>query len=328
MKGKIIRLLKENKNNFISGQNISDKLRVSRTAVWKYINQLKEEGYEIESVSRKGYRLLNSADLLTYEEIEDKLKTNTIGRKIYHFDSLDSTNIKAKKLAIKGENEGTIIIGEEQTKGKGRLGRYWTSPKGKGVWLSIILRPNIEPTKASYITQIGAAAVSKAISDMGIKNYIKWPNDIVINNKKVCGILTEMSGEINKVNYIVIGMGINVNLNKKEVPKELKNKATSLKIESGNSVSRKKLVANILNNFEYLYDELIEYNTITKSIEICKSSSALINKDIKIIRRNKTKKAKAINLDKDGHLIVEYPDGTKEGLISGEISVRGENGYV
>lgn len=328
MKEEIIKLLKENKNNFISGEKISESIGVTRAAVWKYIKAIKEEGYEIESVSRKGYKLTSSPDLLTFEEISPNLKTRFIGRNFVHLDTIDSTNNEAKKLAIDGSPEGTLVISEEQTMGRGRLGRNWVSPKHKGIWMSLILRPEINPIQVSKITQVAAAAVCMALIDMGIETLIKWPNDIVLNDKKVCGILTEMSGELNRVNYVIVGIGINANIDKDEFPEDLKPIASSLKIEIGNYIKRKELVRRILNNFEELYEELINEETIKKSIEICKDNSALIGKEIKIIEKGKETRARALSLNEDGKLIVQYKDGKVDELISGEISVRGLYGYV
>ncbi len=183
MKNEILKILKKNTDYFISGESISEDFNVSRSAVWKHINTLREEGYEIESQSRRGYKLINSPDILTYEEIEEYLKTEFIGRNIQYFESLSSTNIKAKEIAMEMP-EGSIIISEEQTNGKGRLGRDWTSPKGKGIWMSIILKPDLEPTEVAKLTLIGAAAVHQGLEEMGINSKIKWPNDIIIENKK------------------------------------------------------------------------------------------------------------------------------------------------
>lgn len=325
MKDKILHLLRENEKNFISGQLISEKLGVSRTAIWKYMNALKEEGYRIESISKRGYKLLSSPDLLTFEEISNSLNTKYIGKNIMYFQTIESTNNKAKELANDLSN-GTVIISEEQTLGRGRLGRVWTSPKYKGIWMSIVLKPDIDPQSVTMVTQIGAAAVVKTLSELGIRTYIKWPNDIILNGKKVCGILTEMSGEINKVNYIVMGIGINVNIDKEEFPEELKNIATSLSCEIGNTISRKEIVTNLLNNFEILYDEIIHKNSIESSIKICKENSILIGKEVRIIKRNEENFGKAINLSNTGELIVQYPDGSVEEVICGEVSIRGLNG--
>lgn len=327
MREDILNLLK-NTDDFISGQKISDKLNVSRTAIWKYINGLKEEGYKIESVSRKGYKLISSPDVLTYEEIKDLLKTDYIGKKIFHYDTIDSTNTRAKELVSKGEGEGTIVISEEQTLGKGRLGRQWQSPKGKGIWMSIILKPDINPVDASKITQIGAASVWEAISKIGLKPYIKWPNDIILNSKKVSGTLTEMSGELNQINYVVIGIGINVNAEAEDFSEEVKPIATSIKAVLGKKVSRKHLVADILNKFEVLYNDFLSSGSISKSIEICRKGSKIIDKEVRLISRGTEVKVKVIDVTEDGELLVKDVNGNIKKIISGEISVRGLEGYI
>ncbi|NFF60812.1 biotin--[acetyl-CoA-carboxylase] ligase [Clostridium botulinum] len=328
MKEEIISLLKENKDNFISGEKMSEKFGITRAAVWKYMKAIKKDGYEIESVSRKGYKLISSPDLLTFEEINPYLTTNYIGKNIMYFNTIDSTNNKAKELGTNGVLEGTVVISEEQTGGRGRLGRQWVSPKFKGIWMSMILRPDIEPMEASKITQIVAAAVCSAIKELGIDVYIKWPNDIVLNNKKICGILTEMSGEINKINYIVAGIGINVNIDEEDFPEDIKKIATSIKIQTGLKIQRKELIAKIFNKFEMLYDEFINKGTIKRSIEICKCNSALLGRKVKIIRKSNEIFAKALTIAEDGELIVEYDDGKVEKIVSGEVSVRGMYGYV
>lgn len=328
MKEQIVNLLKENENNFVSGEKISEALGVTRAAVWKYIKQLKEEGYNIESVSRKGYKLTNSPDRLSFHEIAPNLKTKFIGRKIIYLESIDSTNNEAKKLAAEGEKEGTVVISEEQTMGRGRLGRNWVSPQYKGIWMSIILRPEVDPIHMAKVTQIGAAAVCRATLEMGIKTLIKWPNDIVLNGKKLCGILTEMSAELNRVNYAVIGIGINVNTEEEDFKDEVRKVATSIKIEQGYDTKRKELIANVLNNFEELYEEFLDNGNIESSIKICKENSALIGKEIKVIEKGSSVKAKALDLTNEGRLIVEFENGKIEEIISGEVSVRGILGYI
>lgn len=325
MKDEILRLLKTNEGNFISGQLISENLGVSRTAIWKYINSLKDEGYEIESISKRGYRLVSSPDLLTFEEIRNNLNTNYIGQNFMYFQTIDSTNNKAKELA-NDLSDGTVIISEEQTSGRGRLGRVWTAPKFKGIWMSVILKPDIEPFNVPKVTQVGAAAVIKTLSEFNIKAYVKWPNDIILNNKKVCGILTEMSGELNKINYIVMGIGINVNIEEAEFPEALRDTATSLSLETRNKIKRKDLVTKLLNNFEVLYNEFAYKNDIKNSIKICRENSILIGKEVKILKLNNESFGKAIDLNESGELIVQYPDDTTEKILSGEVSVRGIHG--
>ncbi|MDW8801365.1 biotin--[acetyl-CoA-carboxylase] ligase [Clostridium sp. A1-XYC3] len=326
MKEKILHLLKEYEKSFISGQRISKELGVTRTAVWKYINILKEDGYKIESVSKRGYRLISSPDLLSFEELNEKLITKYIGRNIMYFQTLGSTNNKAKELALSNAPHGTVIISEEQTEGRGRLGRNWSSPKFKGIWLSIILRPDTDPLNVPKVTQVGAAAVIKALNELDINAYVKWPNDIILNEKKVCGILTEMSGELNKVNYVVMGIGINVNTDSSDFPEELKNTATSISLETGKYIKRKELVSKLLNSFELLYDEFEKEETIKTSVSICKKNSILLGKEIKIINRGKETYARAVDLSDEGELMVQYTDGIVEKIVSGEVSIRGLTG--
>ncbi|MDU1348012.1 biotin--[acetyl-CoA-carboxylase] ligase [uncultured Clostridium sp.] len=325
MKSKILKILKDNKEEFISGENLSKNFGITRAGIWKYMNALKEEGYEIASISKKGYKLISSPDILKYEEIEEYLETQYIGRNIIHYNTIDSTNKVAKSLAMESK-EGTVIVSEEQTNGRGRLGRNWRSPSRAGIWMSIILKPNISPMMASKVTLIGAAAVHKALEEIGIIAKIKWPNDILLNNKKICGILTEMSGEMDKLNYIVMGIGINVNV--EEFPDELKIIATSLKIEENKQINRKELFSKILNNFESLYDEFKNNGNIISTIDICRKNSLLLGKEVSLINGSKVVTAKALDLDEDGELLVEYEDKTKGKVISGEVSVRGLYGYV
>lgn len=326
MKNKILRILK-NSEDFVSGEKMSEEFKMTRSGIWKYINMLKEDGYKIESVPRKGYRIVSSPDLLTYEEIEEYIKTDYIGRNLQYYQSIDSTNKKAKDIAF-DEKEGTVLIAEEQLEGKGRMGREWISPKGKGIWMSIILKPKVEPMAVSKITLLGAAAVHKALENMNINSKIKWPNDILINNKKVCGILTEMNCELNMINYVVIGIGINVNLNDNDIPEELKHKATSIKISQGGEIDRKKLVGNILNEFEKLYIPFREKGNAKRAIDICRANSAIIDKEVKVIQGEEVKIGKVIDLNENGELMVELGNGHVENIFSGEISIRGIDGDI
>ncbi len=327
MKEKILKLLKDSGNEFVSGEKISEALGVSRAAIWKYINIIKEDGYEIEAISRKGYRIISTPDIITYEEIKNYLHTEYIGKNIIYYDSIGSTNSKAKELAESGQEHGTVIISEEQTSGRGRLGRNWISPKYKGIWMSIILRPNIITENISQITLLGAAAVQKATMKMGIKTSIKWPNDIVLNSKKVCGILTEMSGEVDHINYLVMGIGINVNLKEEDLPLDLKDIATSLKLETGEYIDRKILLANVLNIFEELYKAFVEDSNIKETIDICRENSILIGKEIQLVNRGKVTTAKAIDISDQGELVIENSKGQVEYVVSGEVSIRGIYGY-
>lgn len=325
MKNRILNFLKQN-DGFISGEKIAEEFNMTRAGVWKHMNSLKEEGYNIESIPKKGYRLISAPDILTYEELKGYLNTSFIGRNIHYYTFIDSTNKKAKEIASR-EKEGTVIVAEKQTRGKGRLGRDWISPMGKGIYMSIVLKPDVEPMKASRVTLIGAAAVSKALSNLGIKSSIKWPNDILQNGKKICGILTEISGELNMVDYLIMGIGVNVNLDKAHIPEELKDKATSISIEEGKNINRKLLMANILNEFEDLYIDFKDNGNISRAIKICKENSALIDKEVNVIRGKESRRGIALDISETGELIVKFQTGI-ENIYSGEVSIRALDGYI
>ncbi len=265
-------------------------------------------------------------DILNYDGIKNKLNTEYIGRNLNYHDSINSTNLRAKAIAL-DEPEGTVIISDEQTQGIGRLGRNWTSPKGKGLYMSIILKPEVEAENVSKITLIGAAAVTKALEDMEINSGIKWPNDIVINGKKVSGVLTEMSCESYRVNYVVMGIGVNVNLDREDIPHDLRDKATSLKIVTDKEINRQLLLANILNRFEELYNEF-KSGHISTTIEICRKKSVLLGEEVRIIKDKETKIGKAIEINSKGQLVVQFQNGVVENIISGEVSIRGMDGYI
>ncbi|QFT89373.1 Bifunctional ligase/repressor BirA [Bacillus sp. THAF10] len=251
---KLLKMFTEIEGEFLSGQKISEELGCSRTAVWKHIEDLRHEGYELEAVRRKGYRIHKIPDKISLNEISLGLKTNTLGRKIHFEESVTSTQKIAHQLAYDGVPEGTLVVSEEQTTGRGRLNRAWYSPKYTGVWMSLILRPNLPPAKAPQLTLLTAVAITQAIEEVtGLRPDIKWPNDILINKKKTVGILTEMQAEADKINSVIIGIGINVNQTKNHFPQELQDIATSLSIERGESVNRAKLIQTILLKFENLY---------------------------------------------------------------------------
>lgn len=326
MKKKILNILRNSKDEYISGEKISEELGITRAGIWKHIKSLKESGYVIESISNRGYKLISTPDIIDGNEILPLLTTKYMGKNFIHYDKVDSTNVECRKECNNNPIEGTVIVAEEQASGKGRLGRSWVSPKGTGIWMSIVLTPKISPIMAPRSTLIGAAAVYTALKDMGIPVGVKWPNDIIINGKKICGILTEMNAEIERINYVIMGIGINVNMD--SFPEELKEKATSLKIELGNEIDRKKLVAAILNNLENYYDDFKNTGDISRVIEICREGSLLINKEVRLINGNDEVICTVLDIDEDGELIVRYKDGTLGRVMSGEVSVRGIYGYI
>lgn len=325
MREKILEVILDNEKEFISGEELSKKLGISRTAIWKHIRILRSQGYNIESVNKKGYRLVDEpTDLLNPQNIYHNLKTKFIGKNVLHFETIDSTNDYAKKIGNE-LRDGSVIISEEQTKGKGRLGRVWESKAGEGIWMSIILKPNIIPNKAPFITLIAGASIVKALNILGVDAKIKWPNDITINNKKLSGILTELSAEIERVNYIVVGIGMNVK--DTDFEEELQDKATSLYKENYN-VSRVDIVKEILCQFEKLYLDYIEKDDKKEVLDICRQYSAIINKEIYVIKNDQKELVDCIGINEEGNLIIKNKDGNLEEIMSGEVSIRGVKGYV
>lgn len=318
MKQKILDILSNN-NDYISGEKISELLNISRTAVWKHIKSLKNAGYEIVSVTNRGYKLVSSPDILNADLIKSGLKTDFIAQNVVYYDETDSTNTQAKLHS--DMPDGTLFISEVQTVGKGRRGRSWSSPKGSGIWMSFLLKPSLLPSDVAQITLIAGLAVCRAL---GNNAKIKWPNDIVIGSKKVCGILTEMSAEINCVNYVVCGIGINVNT--VSFDEELSEKATSLFIETGMHHKRVPIVRKIAEEFEPLYKEFLE-SGMKNIIPAYRSECITIGREVSVIYQNKTINGKAIGIDNDGSLVVETADTTII-VSSGEVSVRGIYGYV
>ena len=325
MKSEILKLLKKG-DGFVSGEEISSIFNVSRAAIWKHMGELKKEGYVIESIPKKGYRLVKSADILTSDEILPVLKTRYIGREIIYFDSIGSTNNIAAIGAQKGCAEGLVVIAEEQTSGRGRLKRKWCTPKFSSIAFSLVLRPDIKPQDASGITLVMGTAVCRALRNVtNLDVRIKWPNDIIINRKKVCGILTEMNSEMDAVNYIIAGVGLNINI--KYFPEDLKNIATSLYIECGHEISRRSVLVGVFREFEALYDDF-KNNGLKNIIDEFKSYSVTLGERVSVISVNEKFEGTAVDVTDDGLLVVELDDKTKRKVISGDVSIRGIGGYV
>lgn len=326
MKEDILRLLSKNSEQYISGEEISSKLNVSRTAIWKHINALRNDGYVIDSQARLGYKLIYRPDSLTAEEIKSGLNTRLIGNKIVSFAQVTSTNEVAKELAIKGEVSGTIIISEQQTKGKGRLGRHWESPYGKGIWCSVILRPSILPMEAPKYTFISAVAVVEAIREVAnLEAKIKWPNDLIINGKKMCGILTELSAEIERINFIILGIGINVNHTLNDFPEELHDLATSVFLETGNIQSRVKLIRAIISKLEEK-NKLFTNHGFSAILDLWKQYSATIGQEIIVKAQEESYEGIAEDIDDLGQLVVRLPGGETYKVLAGDVSIRKKTG--
>lgn len=328
MKTKVLELLKET-DGYVSGQDICNMLGVSRTAVWKVIGKLKEEGYDIEAVKNKGYRMLKSPDILSKSEIECCLN---IPYNVIYFDDIDSTNNYAKLIAEQGQSDKTIVVADHQSRGKGRRGRSFISPAGVGAFMTFLLRPDIHPAKASMLTIIAAMAVRDAVEKVAsIKCKIKWPNDIISDGKKICGILTEMSSEIEHINYVVVGIGVNINND--SFPDEIKDVATSIKIELENNnmesdkINRNEIVAKIIESFDYYYEEFLKNQNLSSIKDEYNSHLVNLNAEVFVLKGDDSYRAVAKGIDETGELIVEK-DGKLQKVMSGEVSVRGVYGYV
>lgn len=300
---KLLELL--NNNDFLSYQKISDNLKITHINISKQINYLKKLGYEIEFVKNKGYHLIFKPDIIIPEEIRLGLDTEIVGKDIFYFKSITSTNIFAKQIAEKGINEGAIVIADVQTHGRGRKNRIWFSDNG-GLWFSIILRPKILAERGMFLTMVASISIAKAIKEISsINPVIKWPNDILINGKKICGILTEFDTRNNIINYVIIGIGTNVN---NIIRKELKKIATSLSIEIGLEIPRVKFLRVILKHFDENYKKLIIGDFITIK-NLWSSYSNLIGKLVKIEDNGKTISGIISDIDNKGCLILKNKNG-------------------
>ncbi len=317
---KILKVLRSNTDTHTSSDELCKVTDISRAAVWKHIESLRKEGYEIEASPHLGYKLVAIPDSLIPGEIMWKLKSKLIGKAILSYRKIDSTNDSAYALAEKGIAEGTVVIAEEQTKGKGRHGRRWESPPKSGVYMSCVLRPGMAPNEIAKITLVSAVAVAKAIrSFTGLDAMIKWPNDILINGRKVCGILTEMKAEQDSIDFIILGIGVNINTPLGTLSKG----ASSLKEEllrtarTGN-LSRVEFVKKVLESLEEEYSRL-RIKGFKPIIEEWRSLSALPGSKIKVLLPNRTIEGEAHDIDPDGSLIVRLDSGVLEKVSSGDI---------
>ena len=322
MRSEILQMLRQDAGRFVSGEEVSRRLSVTRTAIWKHIRALKQDGYDIEAHPRLGYRLLRVPDRLLPEEIAARLTTRTLGRQVAYFGQVESTNNEAKKLAAADCPEGQIVVAEEQTIGRGRLARGWFSPYARGIWFSVVLRPPFGPQDAPKCTLMAAVAVSRAIVRVtGVTCGIKWPNDILCGDRKVVGILTEMSAEMDAINYIVIGIGVNVNIGAGEFPPELSAIATSLAEAAGGPVPRIELLAAILEELETVYG-LTKDQGFASVIEAWRAASATLGRTVDVAGPDRSFSGVAVDIDADGALLVERPDGARERVLAGDVSIR------
>ena len=295
--------------------------------MWKAINQLKEAGYEIEAQQNKGYRLKAAPDLMTEAEIKSLMHTDWVAKEVLYFDTIDSTNTKAQELAEKGYPSGTLVVADKQESGKGRRGRSWVSPSGTGIFMTLMIKPDINPNNASMLTLVAALAVAKAITSVTDEEaMIKWPNDIVVNGKKVCGILTEMNAQFDYINHIVVGIGINVH--NESFPEEISQMASSLMIEAGGKrFHRAQIIAETMSYFEQYYDTFLKTQDLSALVREYDKLLVNRNKSVRVLDPKEPFDGKAMGITPKGELIVDTWESRKL-VSSGEVSVRGIYGYV
>ena len=328
MRTELLKILRGS-DDYVSGQQLCDQFGVSRTAIWKAIGQLREEGYDIEAVKNRGYRLGSGEvpDLLTSSEIVSRLHTEQIGKNCIFLETVDSTNNYAKRIAEQGAETGTLVVAEEQTGGKGRRGRSWETPKGANIAMTILLKPQIRPEHASRLTLLMAMAVVRGIRKVtGLDAGIKWPNDVVVDGHKVCGILTEMSTEMDYINYVVIGTGINVN--QTEFPEEIRETAGSLKRAAGHSIARAELAAAIMEELENLYGIFLKTEDLSALKEEYNKNCVTCGHEIRVMEPGHEYTGTTDGINDSGELVVKKMDGENVCVYAGEVSVRGLYGYV
>jgi len=320
-KDEILKQLMMSGGTPVSGQDMADRMGVSRTAVWKYIKELESDGYQIGSVRKKGYYLLDTPDVVNAAAIQRHLKTNNYGRHIQYYESCPTTQSIAHEEAQNGASDGTLIIAEEQTAGKGRMSRPWSSSARKGIWMSLIIRPSLMPQQAPQMTLVAAVAIVRAMEEVAeVQPTIKWPNDILINGKKMTGILTELQADMDRVKAIILGMGINANQEETDFPDELREIATSLHLVTGEKVDRSRLVAAILYYLE-LYTKMYEKNGFAPIKLLWESYSNTVGKRVRAVMLNETIEGTAIGISDEGLLELRLDDGSIRGIYSADIQM-------
>jgi BirA family biotin operon repressor/biotin-[acetyl-CoA-carboxylase] ligase len=319
----ILRALRNSDSEPVSGADLATQLGISRAAIWAHIEELRSVGYEISASPHGGYRLRSTPDVLHADDLLALLEPGMlIGRDIRVFQETTSTNDVADKLGRDGVKEGAVVFAESQTRGRGRLGRSWLSSQGKGLWFSVLLRPALSPQSATQITVASAIALARALKKTAaIQCGIKWPNDILVNERKLCGILTEMTAEVDKINYIVLGIGVNVNFLESDFPADLRKSATSLAIEAGRKFKRAEVAAAILRelNCDYLRLKAGEFQAVADEWE---ENCITIGRNVEISAGPRVVHGRAESLDAEGALLVRTQHGHLERIIGGDVTLR------
>lgn len=318
----VLQALKERPGEWVSGESLSEILQVSRTTVWKQVKTLIDEGYAVDSSPKKGYRITSPVDLLSPEEVIPGLATKNFGRGDYfYYREIDSTNNRARTLASEGYPEGTVVVAEMQTAGRGRRGRSWYSPAHQGIYVSVILRPVLPLKEISRVTLLTAVAVAETLeAELQLAPRIKWPNDILINNRKIAGILSEAVTDTDGIEYIVVGIGININNPPRDFPDDFRTEATSALAEYDRLGSRGQVLQGLLLKLESRYHELLAGN-FDPILARVKSLSMVIGQDVRMDKVNGFIIGQAVDIDTNGFLLVRDREGTLHTIMSGEISI-------
>jgi BirA family transcriptional regulator, biotin operon repressor / biotin---[acetyl-CoA-carboxylase] ligase len=319
-KYRLLARLKDASGQWVSGESISVQLGISRTAVWKQVNSLKSDGHRIQSAPRKGYRLEREADILSADEISACLTTRTMGRpSIAVFRQTDSTNLQAKQLAARGAPEDTVVVPTPQTTVRRPRGRTWLSPAGQGLCLSIILRPALSPAQAPQITLMTAVAVARTLRNKGIQAGIKWPNDILVRDRKIAGILTEISMEMDRVDWVIVGLGLNINTPARRMPAAIRGQATSMQIQTGRPLRRVEMLGDLLQTFETCYDQL-NIEGFGPIMEQWRRMSDIIGRQVYVDVMGTRHYGRVAAVDDDGVLILEDAEGRTRRIFSGDVT--------
>jgi BirA family biotin operon repressor/biotin-[acetyl-CoA-carboxylase] ligase len=318
-KHKILNLLRSSGTGFLSGEELARKCGISRTMVWKHVKTLEREGFGIEAVPSQGYRIISVPDTIRLDDLRRGVKTTVIGGDIQLLPTVASTNTRAMELASQGAPEGTVVIAETQTGGKGRLGRTWISPRGN-LYLSVILRPDIPMHKAPLITLMGAVAVASSIrQSLGLSAGIKWPNDILIAGKKVSGLLTEMSAEQDCIRHVVLGIGVDVNMPLAELPPELRPLSTTLAAEAGRTIDRTEFARALLERLDQGYHAFLEAPSAVLSE--WESLNVTISSRVRVSGARESLEGMAQGIDPEGRLIIKQDDGTVRTVAAGDVTI-------
>lgn len=326
MKAEILALLRD-RQDYVSGQELCRRFGVSRTAVWKAIGQLKKEGYHIQAVQNRGYLLEQEEELFGQHELESRMDTEWAGHPVSWYETLGSTNLQAKLDAENGAENGALIVADMQTAGRGRRGRTWSSPPGTNLYFTLILKPQIAPDQASMLTPLMGLAVAEGIRETcGLQTGIKWPNDVVIEGRKVCGILAEMSVEREFIHYVVVGVGINVGL--QSFPEQMADTAVCLQEKCGGKVSRAELLVNVLKAFERYYAVFRKTGDLSDLRQMYGNLLVSRDREVRVLDPKGEYQGIARGINETGELLVEKEDGVVTAVYAGEVSVRGIYGYV